>query len=59
MNTQLDQVPLFCKLDEKFAFNYAPVIGFMLAALWGGWCVDRFGPRKNFLELRFCLWELC
>jgi SP family general alpha glucoside:H+ symporter-like MFS transporter len=31
------------------AFNYAPVIGFMLSALWGGWCVDRFGPRKTLL----------
>ena len=31
------------------AFTYAPVIGFMLAALWGGWCVDRFGPRKTLL----------
>ncbi|KAK4935331.1 hypothetical protein LTR10_023593 [Elasticomyces elasticus] len=31
------------------AFTYAPVIGFMLAAVWGGWCVDRFGPRKTLL----------
>jgi sugar porter (SP) family MFS transporter len=31
------------------AFTYAPVIGFMLASVWGGWCVDRFGPRKTLL----------
>jgi MFS family permease len=31
------------------AFNYAPVVGFMLVAFWGGWCVDRFGPRKTLL----------
>ncbi|XXH02484.1 hypothetical protein Hte_008860 [Hypoxylon texense] len=31
------------------AFTYAPVIGFMVSALWGGWCVDRFGPRKTLL----------
>lgn len=31
------------------AFTYAPVIGYMLSALWGGWCVDRFGPRKTLL----------
>ncbi len=31
------------------AFTYAPIIGFMLASVWGGWCVDRFGPRKTLL----------
>lgn len=31
------------------AFTYAPVIGYMLSALWGGWCVDRYGPRKTLL----------
>lgn len=31
------------------AFTYAPVIGYMLSAIWGGWCVDRFGPRKTLL----------
>ncbi|EXJ81575.1 hypothetical protein A1O1_07639 [Capronia coronata CBS 617.96] len=31
------------------AFTYAPVIGFLLASVWGGWCVDRFGPRKTLL----------
>jgi SP family general alpha glucoside:H+ symporter-like MFS transporter len=31
------------------AFNYAPVIGFMLSAIWSGWCVDRFGSRKTLL----------
>jgi sugar porter (SP) family MFS transporter len=31
------------------AFSYAPIIGFMLSALWGGWCVDRFGSRKTLL----------
>jgi MFS transporter, SP family, general alpha glucoside:H+ symporter len=31
------------------AFTYAPIIGYMLSAIWGGWCVDRFGPRKTLL----------
>lgn len=31
------------------AFTYAPVIGYMLSAIWGGWCVDRFGSRKTLL----------
>lgn len=31
------------------AFTYAPVIGFLLSAIWGGWCVDRYGPRKTLL----------
>ncbi|CAO2655155.1 Nn.00g102190.m01.CDS01 [Neocucurbitaria sp. VM-36] len=31
------------------AFTYAPVIGFMVSAIWGGWCVDRFGSRKTLL----------
>lgn len=31
------------------AFTYAPVIGYMLSAIWGGWCVDRYGPRKTLL----------
>ncbi|KAJ4420836.1 hypothetical protein N0V82_004131 [Gnomoniopsis sp. IMI 355080] len=31
------------------AFTYAPVIGYLISALWGGWCVDRYGPRKTLL----------
>ncbi|KAJ5952235.1 Major facilitator superfamily domain general substrate transporter [Penicillium vulpinum] len=31
------------------AFPYAPIIGFLVAPLWAGWCVDRFGPRKTLL----------
>lgn len=31
------------------AFTYAPVIGYMISAIWGGWCVDRYGPRKTLL----------
>ncbi|KKY24295.1 putative mfs alpha-glucoside transporter [Phaeomoniella chlamydospora] len=31
------------------AFNYAPIIGFLVASIWGGWCVDRYGPRKTLL----------
>lgn len=31
------------------AFAYAPAIGYMLSALWSGWCVDRFGPRKTLI----------
>lgn len=31
------------------AFTFAPVIGYMLSAIWGGWCVDRYGPRKTLL----------
>lgn len=31
------------------AFTYAPILGFMLSAIWGGWCVDRYGPRKTLL----------
>lgn len=31
------------------AFTYAPVIGYLISALWGGWCVDRFGPRKTLM----------
>lgn len=35
------------------AFTYAPVIGYMLAAIWGGWCVDRYGPRRTLLGATF------
>ncbi|KAF7530746.1 hypothetical protein PCG10_000256 [Penicillium crustosum] len=31
------------------AFPYAPIIGFLVAPIWAGWCVDRFGPRKTLL----------
>ncbi|KAJ0103972.1 hypothetical protein J7T55_010989 [Diaporthe amygdali] len=31
------------------AFTYAPVLGYMISAIWGGWCVDRYGPRKTLL----------
>ena len=31
------------------AFAYAPAIGYMLSAIWSGWCVDRFGPRKTLI----------
>ncbi|KAJ5468859.1 Major facilitator superfamily domaingeneral substrate transporter [Penicillium sp. IBT 31633x] len=27
------------------AFPYAPIIGFLIAPIWAGWCNDRFGPK--------------
>ncbi|CAK7237951.1 hypothetical protein SEUCBS140593_010220 [Sporothrix eucalyptigena] len=31
------------------AFPYAPIIGFLLAPLWAGWFIDRFGPKRTLL----------
>lgn len=31
------------------AFPYAPIIGFLVAPLWAGWCNDRFGPKKTLI----------